>query len=52
MYPLGSYKINGFPANIGDRITASVEYIEDDRFEMIIEKVTQRVYFIVPNSYT
>jgi hypothetical protein len=52
MYPMGAYEIVGFPTNVGDVITASVEYTGSNIFELQIENVTRKVYYTVPSSYT
>jgi hypothetical protein len=52
MYPQGSYDIQGFPVNVGDSISASVNFKGDGVFELAIYNNTQSVYTIVPSSYT
>jgi hypothetical protein len=52
MYPGGSYLINNFPVNVGDVISASVEYSGNNIFTMHIYNDTKKVYFTVPTSYT
>jgi len=52
MYPQYPYTINGFPANPGDSISASVVYQGNNIFVLTIINNTRKVYFVVPTSYT
>lgn len=52
MYPQYPYEIVGFPVNVGDSISGLVQYICANTFLMIIYNNTQRVYTIIPTSYT
>jgi Peptidase A4 family len=52
MYPGGSYVISGFPLNSGDLISASVEYIGNSTFVMVLHNDTQHVTTTVPTSHT
>ena len=52
MYPHGAYKINGFPVENGDQITASVVYEGEDTFKMILTNHTQAVTTTIPTEYT
>jgi hypothetical protein len=52
MYPGGSYLINGFPLRVGDVISASVTYIGNNTFVLIIMNDTKQVSFTVPTTYT
>jgi hypothetical protein len=52
MYPNYSYEINGFPANPGDVISASVVYQCNGIFILTIVNQTHGVYTVVPTSYT
>lgn len=52
MYPGGSYLINGFPLHVGDVISASVTYIGNNTFVLVIMNDTQQVSFTVPTTYT
>lgn len=52
MYPQGSYSIDGFPVNPGDKISANVKYLEHNVFELSISNKTQKVYAKIPKSYT
>ena len=52
MYPGPAYELLGFPVNPKDTIRAEVTYIGEDIFELVIRNLTQKVYFVVPSSYT
>lgn len=52
MYPNYAYKINGFPVNIGDSMTASVQYIGTSTFKLSITNNTKKVTTTIPYSYT
>jgi hypothetical protein len=52
MYPGGSFLINNFPVNVGDVISASVEYTSNNIFILRLYNDTKKVSFTVPTSYT
>lgn len=52
MYPGPTYELLGFPVSPKDKIRAEVTYIGEDVFELVIRNLTQKVYFVVPSSYT
>jgi hypothetical protein len=52
MYPGPTYEIVGFPVSPNDNMRALVSYIGSDAFEMILENITQGVYFVIPTFYT
>jgi len=52
MYPGGSYAISGFPVNVGDVISASVEYTGNNVFVMRLVNDTKKVVVTIPTSYT
>jgi len=52
MFPKSSYQIVGFPVNPGDSIGAEVKYEGNDTFKMTLTNYTQKVYTVVPSSYT
>ncbi len=65
MYPSGAYEIQGFPANVGDVITAEVQYLGQETvslgrgrsaqeivFQLTIKNATRNVSYSVPTSYT
>ncbi|GEM_PF-827934 len=52
MYPGPSYTLVGFPVNVGDVISAIVEYSGNNIFTMTLINETQRVTTTVPTRYT
>lgn len=52
MYPLDSFEISGFPLNVGDSITASVKYEDNNVFTLTIMNNTQKKFYTVPHSHT
>lgn len=52
MYPDYAYQINGFPVNVGDSISASVEYIGNNTFKLSMTNNTKKVTTVVPYSHT
>ena len=52
MFPGPAYQLVGFPISPKDRFQAEVSYIGNDAFELIIRNLTQKVYYVVPSSYT
>jgi hypothetical protein len=52
MYPATSINLDDFPLNAGDSISATVEYLGDDVFQMTITNNTQGIYFPIPTSLT
>lgn len=52
MYPGPSHRINGFPLNVGDSISASVEYSGNGIFTMRLYNNTQHIVTTVPTSQT
>lgn len=52
MFPANSNVIQGFPINEGDVLSASVEYIGNNTFQMQISNHTQGVTTTVPTSNT
>lgn len=52
MYPKGSFKIVGFPVNVGDSISAEVKYMGSNTFQLSIVNHTRNVYSVVPSTYT
>jgi hypothetical protein len=42
----------GFPVNPKDQIKAEVTYVGGNIFELVIRNLTQKVYYVVPSSYT
>jgi hypothetical protein len=65
MYPSGSYEIEGFPADVGDLITADVQYVgqstvqegrgksvKESVFQLTIRNTAKNVTYSVPTSYS
>ena len=52
MYPGPSYTIVGFPVNVGDLISAIVEYSGNNVFTMTLINNTQKVRTTIPTKYT
>jgi hypothetical protein len=52
MYPNPSYEINGFPANAGDLIEATVKYEGNNTFKMTLSNHTRHVKTTIPVEYT
>lgn len=52
MYPGPSYVIDNFPVDVGDLITAEVNYGGNNQFYLTIVNDTKQVFFLVPLSYT
>jgi len=52
MYPDYPYEISNFPVHVGDSITGSVVYIGNGVFVLALFNNTQKVYSVVPTSYT
>lgn len=52
VYPKAAFKIVGFPVSPGDVMSASVEYLGNNVFKMIIQNNTQMVAVIIPTQYT
>lgn len=52
LFPGPTYEITGFPIAAHDKFRAMVAHTLDGAFEMIIENLTQGVYFNVPILFT
>ncbi len=52
MYPNYPYEIVGFPVNIGDSISASVQYMGNNVYQLYMINNTHHVYITIPYSYT
>lgn len=52
MYPASAYQIVGFPVNAGDSITASVNFISGNQYQLMMTNNTRRVRAIIPPAYT
>lgn len=52
MYPNPPFELGGFPVNPGDSMSAGVVYIGNDIFILSMINNTQKLYTIVPISYT
>jgi len=52
MYPRKSFRIHGFPVNVGDIISASVKYLRKGIFELQIVNNTLKVKTTIPTQHT
>jgi hypothetical protein len=52
MFPQGAFQLVGFPVNNGDVMEAQVRYVNKNQFQLILYNLSQRVYFVIPPSYT
>ncbi len=52
MYPRGSFEIVGFPVDVGDQISASVQYLQNNQYELSIHNITKNVFSVIPVSKT
>jgi hypothetical protein len=52
MYPHGSFEIQGFPVDNGDQISASITYLGNDIFKMVMSNLTKGVSTTIPYSNT
>ncbi len=52
MYPSRPFRIDNFPVEIGDLISASVTYEGNDVFSLVIINVTQKKIARIPTKYT
>lgn len=52
MYPQDSFQITSFPVEIGDHISAAVDYVGGGVFNLIIANNTRGVYTLVPSTNT
>lgn len=52
MFPGPSYKINGFPLQSGDSISATITYSHSGIFTMILFNDTEHTFVTIPTHYT